>query len=444
MPMSALDTAVVIWSHHMTNRLTVNQARLADKEVSGPLLDRFLRYVKFYTTADGSTPEEQKPSAERIFALARVLVDELKELGVTDVTLDDHAFVVGRIPATEGYENVPSIAFMSHMDTAEEVTGENVKPRVWENYQGGPIDVGNGVVLDPAKLPVLKDKCIGDTIITTDGTTLLGADDKCGVAAIMTLVDLVLNKRKVAHGPIEIIFNADEEIGRGTSFFPFDRVKSKIAYTVDGGEEGELECECFNAVNITVTFYGISVHPGYARGKLVNAVLMASSFVNMLPKTECPEVTDGYQGFYAPMSIEGGVEKASVFMLVRDFNLDAARKKVENVKTLAKAIEAMFPGGRVEVDAKEMYYNMRGKLDENPKVMDLLCESVKRAGVEPVYVPIRGGTDGAELTRMGVSTPNLFTGGINFHSRSEFACLSQMVAAVYSIYELVKLYAAEK
>ena len=176
-------------------------------------------------------------------------------------------------------------------------------------------------------------------------------------------------------------------------------IESKTADNEDNREE----CECFNAVNVTVTFYGISVHPGYARGKLVNAVLMASCFVNMLPKTECPEVTDGYQGFYAPMSIEGGVEKASVFMLVRDFNLDVARQKVDNVKTLAKAIESIFPGGRVEVDAKEMYYNMKGKLDENPQVMDLLCEAVKRAGVEPVYVPIRGGTDGAELTRMGVS-----------------------------------------
>lgn len=428
----------------MSDRVAVNQARLADKEVSGPLLERFLKYVKVYTTADGSAPEDKKPSSDRQFDLARVLVEDLKALGVSDVTLDDHAFVIGRIPATEGYENVPSIAFMSHMDTAEEVTGENVKPQVFENYQGGKIEVGNGVVLDPESLPVLKTLCIGDTIITTDGTTLLGADDKSGVSAIVTLVDLILNKRKTPHGPIEIIFNADEEIGRGTEFFPFDKVQSKIAYTVDGGEEGELEFECFNAINVTVNFHGISVHPGYARGKLVNAVLMASAFVDMLPKTERPEVTDGFQGFYAPMSINGSVEEATVFLLVRDFNLEAARKRVETVQLLAKAVEAMFPGGKVEVHPKEMYYNMKAKLDENPKVVELLCEAVKKAGVEPKFVPIRGGTDGAELTRKGVSTPNLFTGGINFHSRSEFACLSQMVAAVYSLYELVKLYAAQK
>lgn len=408
-------------------------------ENSNNLLERFLRYVKTWTESNSEQADSGVfPSSPMQTEFAKTLAEELKSIGLKDIFLSEHSYVCARIPATKGYETFPSVGFLAHMDTVDEVTGKNVNPQIFKNYDGSVLNIGNGIVLDPAKDKHLAES-VGQTIITTDGSTLLGADDKAGIAAIMTAAETII-KQNIPHGQIEIIFSPDEETGHGMDNVPTDWIQSKQCYTLDGGHIGELEVECFTAYKSEVTFTGISTHTGTARPNMVNSITMLSAFVNFLPQTESPETTDGYQGFYAPMQISGGIEQSNLLIFNRDFTMEKMQRRLDNIDIFAKAIEAKFPGGKVDVKHTKQYVNMKEKLDQNPLVVEKLTEAVKNLGITPSFSPIRGGTDGSRLTEMGIPTPNVFTGGHNFHSRSEWASLEQMEAASKTIIELVKLW----
>ena len=408
-------------------------------ENSNNLLERFLRYVKTWTESNSEQADSGVfPSSPMQTEFAKTLAEELKSIGLKDIFLSEHSYVCARIPATKGYETFPSVGFLAHMDTVDEVTGKNVNPQIFKNYDGSVLNIGNGIVLDPAKDKHLSES-VGQTIITTDGSTLLGADDKAGIAAIMTAAETII-KQNIPHGQIEIIFSPDEETGHGMDNVPTDWIQSKQCYTLDGGHIGELEVECFTAYKSEITFTGISTHTGTARPNMVNSITMLSAFVNFLPQTESPETTDGYQGFYAPMQISGGIEQSNLLIFNRDFTMEKMQRRLDNIDIFAKAIEAKFPGGKVDVKHTKQYVNMKEKLDQNPLVVEKLTEAVKNLGITPSFSPIRGGTDGSRLTEMGIPTPNVFTGGHNFHSRSEWASLEQMEAASKTIIELVKLW----
>lgn len=412
--------------------------------IKNELLERFTRYVKTWTTSNQDNADNGIiPSEKREADFAQTLAQELNAMGLSDVTVTDHAYVCGRLPATAGYENAPSVGFLAHMDTVAEVSGENVKPNIIENYDGKAISIGNGIILDPEKEIELAE-AKGQTIITTDGSTLLGADDKAGIAEIMTALKLMIEDKSFNHGPIEVIFSPDEETGHGMDFVPTEWIRSKQCYTLDGGKGGELEIECFTAYKSEVTFTGISMHTGTARPGMVNAISMAASFLEMLPRGEAPETTDGYMGFYAPMNIEGHIEQTHITLYLRDFTMEKMQKRLDTVEALAKAIEYKFPGGKTQVAHTKQYLNMKDELDKNPGVVAKLVEATRRAGVEPTFNPIRGGTDGSRLTEMGIPTPNIFTGGHNFHARSEWASLDQMETAVKTVVELARLWAEEK
>lgn len=429
------------------SREEVLKARFAIEYIKNPLLERFLRYVKVHTTSDENAPEGKKPSTDIQLNLAKLLFKELQELGVpaSNVSLDEHGCVLAKIPATPGYENCPSIIFNSHMDTSCACSGENVKPQIHENYDGKPLNIGNGIIIDQENSPSIK-SAIGDTVITSDGSTLLGADDKCGVSEIMTLVDVLLNHQKdINHGPIEVMFNCDEEIGNGTLYFPKDKVDSKIGFTIDGDVEGSLEYENFNAYTYIANFIGRSCHTGSARGKFANAAVMASTFVSMLPRSESPEATDGRYGFYCPISIKGEHESAKVVLILRDFDMNGLKRRIATCDAIAKAVEAMFPGGKVETIAKLGYLNMYDKLKDHPEVIDNVKLAFNRVNVKTFVNPIRGGTDGSTMTsKYDIMTPNLYTGSDGFHSRYEWAALGQMISMVQVMIEIVKIYAEKK
>ncbi len=411
----------------------MNNENLIEK----PLLERFLRYVKIHTTSNSQNADSGvQPSTEVQRNFADILKQELKDLGIQDVHVTKHAYVCARIPASKGCENKPSVGFLAHMDTVEGVSGLNVTPQVIENYEGQDIILNDGIILSPKNDTFLKES-IGETIITTDGTTLLGADDKAGIAEIMTAIDIIVQE-SVDHGQIEIIFSPDEETGHGMDNVPLDWIQSKFCYTLDGGHIGELEYECFTAFKSEIEFTGISQHTGTARPNMINAITMAANFINLLPAHESPETTDEYQGFYAPMKIEGQIEDATVVLFLRDFDDSIMQRRLQTVEVLAKAIETKYFGSTVKVTHTKQYQNMKKKLNEYPEVMDVLLKSAKECNIIATSKPIRGGTDGSRLTEMGIPTPNIFTGGHNFHSRSEWASLNQMTKAVTLILQLVK------
>ena len=414
------------------------------ENIEKQLLDRFIRYVKTWTTSNQDNADNGIiPSEQREADFAQTLAEELKKIGLSDVHVTEHAYVCGRLTASEGYENAPVIGLLAHMDTVSEVSGKDVNPTVIEKYDGKPLAIGNGITLDPATDKDLAD-AKGQTIITTDGTTLLGADDKAGIAAIITAIEKIATDSSFKHGAVEIIFSPDEETGHGMDFVPTDWLTAKQCYTLDGGKEGELEIECFNAYKSEITFTGISMHTGTARPGMVNAISMASSFVSMLPHGESPETTDGYQGFYAPMGISGHIEQSQVVLYLRDFSADGMQKRLDTVDALAKAVEYKFPGGKTSVTHTKQYLNMKEELDKNPAVVEKLVKATESAGIKPTFNPIRGGTDGSRLSEMGIPTPNVFTGGNNFHSRSKWASLNQMMTAVKTVIELIRLWAEEK
>ena len=411
------------------------------------LLTRFLRYIQCWTTSDSSFADNGVvPSTKQQWDLAHMLEKELKEVGVTDITVTDNCYVCARIPATKGMEHIPAVGFLAHLDTTEEVCGKNVSPNVIQNYDGAKIYLKENVVLDPGKDKDLF-SCKGDTIITTDGTTLLGADDKAGIAIIMQTVSQILaanrdsDNVKIPHGTIEIVFSPDEETGHGMDKVPLPWFTAKQCYTVDGGKVGEIEAECFNAWKTEVTFVGKAMHTGSARPNMVNATTMACDFVSFLPRNESPEATDGYQGFYVPMEISGHIENATVTVFLRDFTMDGMERRKIFVEQLAKTVEKKYPGGKVCVKHTQQYLNMSETIAKFPKVMENLVVAVQKAGIEPEFKPIRGGTDGSRLTELGIPCPNIFTGGHNFHSRYEWVSLSQMIYGVNTLINLVAIQA---
>ena len=411
------------------------QKRLSKKEIADPLVDKFVRYVKFETTSSSFAENGKKPSTDTQFELAKILEKELKELGL-ETSLDEHCFVFGDLKASEGYENKESILLMAHIDTSEACSGKDVKPTFHENYDGKELVIGNGISISPKDTPALTN-CVGDTLITSDGSTLLGADDKAGIANIMTCLEYII-KNNIKHGPIQVVFNADEEIGCGVDYFPMEKVHSKLAITIDSGEAPSIEAQCFNAFTSNITFKGFSVHPGYARGKMVNAAVMAAQFVQMIPRTESPEATDEDYGYFNVASINGTTEEASVTVRIRDFDIKVAEQRVERLNTLAKAVEAIFPGGQVTVKTSLSYKNMLDGMGPDSKALNLLKAATKKVLGSYQENKIRGGTDGALLTNKGLPTPNMFTGGNNWHSRSEYAAVSQMVAAVEVLIEIIQ------
>jgi tripeptide aminopeptidase len=401
------------------------------------LVHRLVAYAKIETTSDRHN--DTIPSTPCQWDLARLLVKELQDMGIQDVSIDDHAYVIARIPATPGLESVPAIGFMGHVDTSSDVSGANVQPRVVGNYDGKPIELSPGHVLDPSAFADLADY-VGDTLIVTDGTTLLGADDKAGIAIVMTAIKAMLTDPSLKHGPLYAIFTPDEETGKGMDLFPLDKLKATACYTLDGSKGGEIESECFTAYAASISITGKASHPGYARGVMANAAAMAGSFVAMLPRSESPEATDGWYGYYYAHEIQGNLESAKVEVFLRDFSDEGMERRMATVKAIAAAVEAQFPGGKITVDFKKQYLNMKKKLDENPKVLELLYTAATNAGAEPYSKPIRGGTDGARLTEMGIPTPNIFAGMHNFHGRHEWASASEMVLAVDTVIELARLW----
>jgi len=402
------------------------------------LLERFCRYVKIYTTSDRQATT--KPSTPGQWDLLNLLAAEMRALGLQGVHTHDQGFVLGTLPATPGRERAPSVALLAHVDTAPDAPGDQVNPLVHEDYDGSPLRLPAGLVLHPDENPHLK-KYVGTTIVTSDGSTLLGADDKAGIAEILSAVSYLIEHPELPHPALEIIFTSDEEVGRGTEGFPFAEIKSKIAYTLDGNEEGGIESECYNAHRAKVTFRGRSYHPGDARGKLINAVTMVGQFLALMPRNESPEATDGRFGCLWANEVAGGIETATLEVYVRDFDRAASERRLASLRAYADAVEAAFPGGRVEIESEVQYLNMKEKLDQHPLILSNLHEAVRRTGMEPFSQAIRGGTDGARLTEQGLPTPNLFTGGMNYHSRTEWVALAAMVRASLAIVELAGLWA---
>ncbi|MCL2294057.1 MAG: peptidase T [Spirochaetes bacterium] len=409
--------------------------RLKNKEKK--LLERFIRYVKIETTS--SSDSQSSPSTSCQWDLLKMLKQELCEIGACDVILDENGYVIARIPASPGYEDVPAIGFLAHVDTAPDVSGKNVNPLVHENYDGKTIKL-NGTEICPQKFPDLA-KYIGETIITADGTTLLGADDKAGVAEIMCAAEYIISTKEIKHGPIEIFFTPDEEIGRGMAKFPMEKAKSVFCYTLDGDGEGMIEMECFNAYSATVKIKGNVTHLGAGRGKLVNAIKLAAEFVQMLPAQESPEATDARFGYYCAHSISGSLGEAKVGLLLRDFDKISMERRIKAVESIAKTIEALYPGSSVELSFARQYGNMADYIGKESPGVKLLFEAVQRCGAEPAEKIIRGGTDGARLSEMGIPCPNIFAGGHNFHSREEWAVLSSMGKASNVIVTLAELWA---
>jgi tripeptide aminopeptidase len=403
-------------------------------------VERFLRYVTFDTqSTEGSA---SYPSTAKQLDLLHHLVDELRALGLDDAAIDEHGYVMATIPATSAKTEVPVIAFIAHVDTSPEMSGADVKPIVHRNYQGQDLVLPDDptAVLRPADWPYLAER-VGDDIITASGTTLLGADNKSGVAEIVAAVEYLLAHPEIPHGTVRVAFTPDEEVGAGTKYFDVAKLGAVYAYTMDGGARGEIECETFSADAVTLTFQGFNTHPGYAKGKMVNAIKVAADFIGRLPReTLSPETTEGYEGFVHPYVVQAGVDKTAVKVLIRDFTTAALRAKEELVERLAREAVAAWPGATLEVKIEESYRNMREVLDHHPHVLDNAREAVRRAGIEPRERPIRGGTDGSKLSFMGLPTPNLFAGEQNFHSRLEWVSAQDMEKAVEVIVHLCQVW----
>ena len=401
------------------------------------ILDRFLRYVS-YDTQSCETSETQ-PSTDKQLKLLRVLRDELKALGV-EATLDKYGYVMGTLPATPGVK-APKLGFIAHVDTAPDASGADIKPQIIENYDGGDIALRGvpGLYLKPSEFPELLDHK-GQTLITTDGTTLLGADDKAGVAEIMDAVQYLVEHPDVPHGEIKIGFTPDEEIGRGVVKFDVAKFGADYAYTIDGGEVGELEFENFNAASATIRIQGRNVHPGYAKGKMRNAIRIAEELDSLLPVQQKPEYTEGYEGFYHLIAFNGSVEEATITYILRDHDLGLYEEKKAVVRRCVDFINAKYGEGTATADIKHQYYNMRKQVEPHYHIVEKAVKAMEMEGIKPKVQPIRGGTDGANLSFMGLPCPNLFAGGINFHGKMEFVPLESMQAASKVILNLVKLF----
>lgn len=403
------------------------------------VVDRFLQYVKFDTQSDELTNMTPSTPGQMIFA--QHLENELRELGLEDISLDENGYLMATLPANTDKTGIPTVGFIAHLDTSPDLTGRHVSPRIVENYAGGDITLNaeKGIVLSPSEFPELNNY-IGQSLIVTDGNTLLGADDKAGIAEIITAIAYLKEHPEIKHGPIRIAFNPDEEIGQGAHKFDVKRFGADWAYTMDGGEIGELEYENFNAAVAKVTFTGRNVHPGYAKHKMINSIRIANQFAIMLPRWETPEHTEGYEGFYHLISIEGTVEKTVLTYIIRDHDRDRFERRKKEFEHLTRKINKEFPGV-ASLEIKDQYYNMREKIEPLQHIIDIAIQAMKNADVTPKVVPIRGGTDGAQLSFMGLPCPNIFAGGLNFHGRYEFVPIPSMEKATDVIVEIARLVA---
>jgi tripeptide aminopeptidase len=407
---------------------------------SSLFLDRFLSYVKYDTqSSEGS---DSYPSTLKQLELSKQLLLELKDLGLEDTEITEHGYVFGTLPSNVDHK-VPIIGYIAHVDTSPDVSGRGVNPVINKNYQGGDIVLkkDSSQVINAKMNPALQN-CIGHDIITTDGTTLLGADNKAGIAEIMGAIQYMIENPEIKHGPIRVAFTVDEEVGTGTKYFDTKKFGANYAYTIDGETAGEIEDETFCADTAIIKIKGINVHPGYAKDRLVNALKIAAHFVDQLPTDRMsPEKTEKREGFLHPHAIKGGVEESEVAFLVRDFDIDGLKEKEKYLEELSQTLEMKYPGSKISVEIKESYRNMKIVLDKHPHVVDYAMEAVERTGLRPVKNLIRGGTDGARLCFMGVPTPNIFTGGHNFHSKKEWISIQNMAKAVETIIHLSEIWA---
>lgn len=404
------------------------------------VLDRFLRYVQIDTQSDERSTSY--PSTQTQLVLLRALVDELRGIGLADAAIDEHGYVTATIPATTAKANVPVIGFIAHVDTSPEMSGAGVKPIVHRRWDGRDIVLPDApdAVLRKTEIPALLEQ-VGHDIVTASGSTLLGADNKAGVAEIVTAAEYLIAHPEIPHGAVRIAFTPDEEIGRGTQYFDVAAFGAMCAYTMDGGLRGEVEIESFSADAMTVTFHGFNTHPGYAKGRMVNAIKVAAAFIDSLPQhTLSPETTEGMEGFVHPYVVDASVEKTSVRLLIRDFETEGLAEKERMLEALAQKAVARHPGSRVECAVEESYRNMKQVLDTRPEIAEHAYEAVRRAGLEVRRRSIRGGTDGSRLSFMGLPTPNIFAGEHNFHSRLEWVSVQDMEKAVEVIVNLARVW----
>ena len=399
------------------------------------LVTRFLKYVKTYTESEAFL--DKFPSTDRQWDLANYLVEELKQIGLEDVSIDENGYVFGYVPSTVDHE-VPTIGFVSHMDTSPDFSGENVQPQIWENYDGGDIKLNESMILSPNEFPELT-QYKGQTIITTDGTTLLGADDKAGVAEIVTAAEYLIAHPEIKHGRIAIGFTPDEEVGRGADFFNVEKFGAEWAYTMDGSEIGELEYENFNAASGIVTIKGKSVHPGYAKNKMINAANLAMEFASQLPNDEVPELTDGREGFFHLAKITGSVTEAKMVYIIRDHDMEQYEARKALFLQIADDIQERFDHEVIKAEVSDQYFNMIEKVKEKFQSVEIAEQAIKDCGVTPNIMPIRGGTDGARLSFMGLPCPNIFAGGHNFHGPYEYVPVESMEKATEIIVRIAEL-----
>lgn len=406
------------------------------------LIERFIRYVKIDTQSD-DTVTDRFPSTDKQLILCNLLAQELKEMGAQEVEIDQYGYVMASIPANTN-KQIPVLGFLAHVDTSPDMLGKDVAPRFVENYDGTEIVLNKdlGVVLSPKEFPELKNY-LGQTLIVTDGTTLLGADDKAGIAEIMTAVEFMIKNPDFKHGKIRIGFTVDEEVGRGVDHFDVKRFGADFAYTLDGGAIGELEFENFNAASAKISIQGRNIHPGYAKDKMLNAIQIAQEFNSLLPAHERPEHTQGYEGFYHLIKMDGSVEKAAFQYIIRDHNRKKFEARKAYMQRIANYMNTKYGEGTVSVELKDQYYNMREKIEPVYHVVSTAIEAMEAVGIKPKVKPIRGGTDGARLSYMGLPCPNLFAGGENFHGKHEYVAVESMVKATEVMLKIIELFSSK-
>lgn len=402
------------------------------------LQERFLNYTKFDTQSNEES--ETVPSTSKQLIFAKYLKEELEREGLEDVEMDEKGYIYATLPANSKKE-IPTIGFISHYDTSPDCSGANIKANIVTNYNGGDIELSPGIVSSPQKFPELLNH-IGEDLIVTDGTTLLGADDKAGIAEIVQAMCFLRDHKEIKHGDIRVAFNPDEEIGMGAYHFDVEKFGCEWAYTMDGGDLGDLEFENFNAASGKVTIKGVSVHPGYAKGKMINANRLAAEFAGMLPAQETPEETEGYEGFYHLLSIESNIESAKMSYIIRDHDRDSFEDRKVFFTRIADKMNEKYGEGTVTAVVKDQYYNMKEKIDPNMHVIDIVLKAMQECDVPPRVEPIRGGTDGAQLSFRGLPCPNIFAGGVNFHGPYEFVSIQVMEKAVQVIVKICEITAA--
>lgn len=402
------------------------------------IIERFTSYVKVDTQSNEDN--EVCPSTPGQMILANMLVKELNEIGMEDVTIDENGYVMATLPSNTD-KQLPTIGFLAHIDTATDFTGTDVKPQIVENYDGDELTLNQElqIILSPTYYPNLENY-VGHTLITTDGTTLLGADNKAGIAEIMTAMDYLLKHPEIKHGKVRVAFTPDEEIGRGPHKFDVTAFQADFAYTVDGGPLGELQYESFNAAAAKITFKGNNVHPGTAKAKMVNSTKIAMAFNSKLPSKEAPEFTEGYEGFYHLLSVTGDVEETKLHYIIRDHDKLKFQARKEKIIEIVEEFKAVYGQEMIILELNDQYYNMKDKIEPVKYIVDVAYQAMENLDIQPIVEPIRGGTDGSQLSYMGLPTPNIFTGGENFHGKFEFISVENMVKATNTVIEIVKLF----